>query len=107
MPLEGTRWVISRYDRNLTPYYPNDTLTFTSSNEYTLNQSLLKRRYSIYGVTNTNMSSITFYGLTTLGGDYSGEVLTQSISDGNINNSTFNSIWNTENEVNVWMKRIN
>ena len=107
MSLEGTRWVISRYDRNLTPYYPNDTLTFTSSNEYTLNQSLLKRRYSIYGVTNTNMSSITLYGLTTLGGDYSGEVLTQSISDGNINNSTFNSIWNTENEVNVWMKRIN
>jgi MoaA/NifB/PqqE/SkfB family radical SAM enzyme len=53
------------------------------------------------------MSSITFYGLTTLGGDYSGEVLTQSISDGNINNSTFNSIWNTENEVNVWMERVN
>ena len=53
------------------------------------------------------MSSITLYGLTTLSGDFTGEVLTQSISDGEINNVEFSSIWNNQNKANVWIERIN
>ncbi len=105
--LGGTKWVISRYDRGMEPYYPNDTLTFLSNNTYTINNDVTERRYSIYNVTNSNMSSITLYGLTTLGGDYSGEVLTQGLIDGELNNNTFNSIWNNDVEVNVWFRKIN
>jgi len=105
--LAGTEWVIKRYDRGVEPYYPNDTLKFLSSNTYTINSNPLERRYSIYNVTNTNMSSITLYGLTTLSGDFTGEVLTQSISDGEINNVEFSSIWNNQNKANVWIERIN
>jgi hypothetical protein len=105
--LAGSVWVIKRYDRGVEPYYPNDTLKFISSNKYTINGSLLERSYSIYKVTNTNMSSLTLYGLNTLSGDFSGEVLTQSISDGEINNVEFSSIWNNQNKVNLWMERVN
>lgn len=107
MSLADTKWVITRYDNNLTPYYPNDTLKFISSNRYTINGNLVERMYSIYNVTNTNMVSLTLYGLTTLGSDYYGEVVSQSISDGRIDNVTFKSIWNSDREVNVWMKRVN
>jgi len=103
----GSEWVITRYDRGIQPYYPNDTLRFTSVNEYTINSNPVKRRYTYYNVTNTNMTSITLYGLTTLGGDYSGEVSTQGLYDGFINNIMFNDIWDDQNQTNVWMRRIN
>ena len=104
--LTGQRWVISRYDRNLTPFYPNDTLNFISSNSYTVNSNSYQSRYSIYSVSNTNMASITLYGSTTLGGDYAGQVLTQSITAGEINNNTFKSIWNDQVQVNIWMHKV-
>jgi hypothetical protein len=42
-----------------------------------------------------------------LGGDYSGQVLTQGLADGEINNSDFTDIWDGENQYSVWIKRIN
>ena len=52
------------------------------------------------------MASITLYGSTTLGGDYAGQVLTQSITAGEINNNTFKSIWNDQVQVNIWMHKV-
>ena len=57
-------------------------------------------------MSNVNKSSLTLYDLTTLGGDYSGEVLTQGLSDGEINNTDFTDIWDGENQYSVWIKRI-
>jgi len=104
--LAGTEWLLTRYNVGVEAYYPYDTIHFTSSNTYRLNDDLTERRYTYYNVTNTNMSSLSFYGLTTLGGDYSGEVLTQGLVDGEINNTDFTDIWNGENQYSVWIKRI-
>jgi hypothetical protein len=105
--LSGSEWLLTRYNVGVEAYYPYDTLHFTSNSTYRLNNDLTERRYSLYNVTNSNMSSITFYGLTTLGGDYSGQVLTQGLADGEINNSDFTDIWDGENQYSVWIKRIN
>ena len=41
-----------------------------------------------------------------LGCDYAGQVLTQSITAGEINNNTFKSIWNDQVQVNIWMHKV-
>ncbi len=104
--LTGSEWLLTRYNVGVEAYYPYDTLHFTSKNTYTLNNDVTERRYVLYGMSNVNKSSLTLYDLTTLGGDYSGEVLTQGLADGEINNTDFTDIWDGENQYSVWIKRI-
>lgn len=103
--LEGTKWVVTRYDQGLTPYYPNDTLHFVSQTKYTINGSTF-RSCSLTNVAGNNMLSLNLYSFTTLGGDYSGLVQNTFIGDWAINNAAFADIFTTADTVFVWMERI-
>ena len=103
-PLSGTKWVILRYNNGLSGnIYPNDTLNFISSTEYKING--VAKPYTLSNVAGNNMKSLSLYGLTTLGGDYSGQVMSTFITDGVINNSEFKDLFNVNNRVTVWIKR--
>lgn len=104
--LEGTKWVVTRYNNGLSGnVYPNDTLEFISQTFYTINGSG-NRTYSISNVIGNNMKSLSLYSFTTLGGDYSGQVQGSFIDDWVINNSQFSDMFNVNNTVTVWMTRI-
>ena len=104
--LNGTSWVITRYDEGMTPYYPNDTLEFISNVSYTINGGPWSN-YTISNIAGTNMNSITLYECITLGGNYSGQVSQSFIEEGSINNVNFTGVFGTPNSVNVWFDRIN
>ena len=104
--LSGTKWVITRYNNGLSGNtYPNDTLHFFSYTEYTINGGV-PRPYTISNVVGNNMKSLSLYSLTTLGGDYSGQVMSTFMSDGQINNTEFHDVFNVNNRVTVWIERI-
>lgn len=104
--LTGTKWVIVRYNNGLSGnVYPNDTLDFISDTEYTINGGL-PRSYTISNVVGNNMKSLSLYSLTTLGGDYSGQVMSTFITDGVINNTEFHDIFNVNNRVTTWITKI-
>ena len=103
--LEGTKWVVTRYLNSFGNVYPNDTLDFISQTKYTINSGSQKS-YSLSGVAGNNMRSLSLYSFTTLGGDYSGQVIGSFITDGVINNSQFSDMFNVNNTVTVWMERI-
>ena len=52
------------------------------------------------------MKSLSLDSLTTLGGDYSGQVMSTFMSDGQINNTEFHDVFNVNNRVTVWIERI-
>ena len=104
--LIGTAWVITRYDQGLTPYYPNDTLDFVDFNSYTINGGT-EKSYSYSGIVGNNMKSLVLYDCTTLGGNYSGQVLNTFVGDWEFNNATFSSILSPPSTVKVWGTRIN
>jgi hypothetical protein len=103
--LAGTTWVVTRYDQGMTPYYPNDTLDFISNSFYTINGSGT-RTYSLSNVVGNNNKSLSLYSFSTVGGDYSGEVIGTFIDDGVVNNSQFVDMFDVNNTVTVWMTRI-
>ena len=104
--LVGTKWVVTRYNNGLSGnVYPNDTLDFSSQTQYTINSGPI-RNYSLSNVTGNNNKSLSLYSFTTLGGDYSGQVIGTFIDDGIINNSQFVDMFNVNNTVTVWMERI-
>ena len=104
--LSGTKWVITRYNNGLSGNtYPNDTLHFFSYTEYTINGGV-PRPYTISNVLGNNMKSLSLYSLSTLGGDYSGQILSTFMSDGVINNTEFHDVFNVNNRVTMWIERI-
>lgn len=104
--MEGSKWIIRRYNNGLSGnVYPNDTLDFISNNKYTINGGI-HRSYTISNVVGNNMKSLSLYGLTTLGGDYSGQIMSTFMDDGVINNTQFHDIFNVNNSVTIWVERI-
>jgi len=104
--LNGTQWVVSRYNNGLSGnVYPNDTLDFTSNTQYTINGGSV-RNYSLSNVIGNNNKSLSLYSFTTLGGDYSGEVIGTFVDDFIINNTQMTDMFNVNNTVTVWMDRI-
>ena len=104
--LNGTQWVITRYDEGMTPYYPNDTIDFISNVSYTINGGNWYN-YSLSNIVGNNLLTLTLYECSTLGGNYSGEITEAGITSGTINNQTFNGIFDTQGNVKVWMEKIN
>ena len=100
-----TKWVVTRYDEGVTPYYPNDTLDFISSTQYTINGGT-PTNYTMSSIFGNNMTELTLYGFYTIGGDYSGMVPNGFITNSQINSATFTDIFNTNNDKLVWMVRI-
>lgn len=102
--LEGTTWVITKFINNFATQFPNDTLRF-NSHRYTINGGA-QRNYNLTGGFGNNMSTLTLYGCTTFGGDYSGMVLKSFIEDREINNTTFEELFNANNRVIAFLMRI-
>ena len=104
--LVNTKWVVVRYNNGLSgDFYPNDTLSFVNSNQYSINGGSL-RTYSLSNVNGNNMNSLNLNSFTTLGGDYSGQVFKTFIEDWVISNATFQDVFNVNNSVTLWMERI-
>ena len=102
----GTKWIVTRYNNLLSGnVYPNDTLEFITNSKYTINGSSQKI-YSISNVIGNNNKSLTLYSFSTLGGDYSGQIIGSYLDDGFISNSQFVDIFNVNNTVTIWMERI-
>lgn len=104
--LNGTQWVVSRYNNGLSgDVYPDDTLDFISNTQYTINGGSV-RNYSLTNVAGNNNKSLSLYSFTTLGGDYSGQVIGTFIDDFVINNTQMTDMFNVNNTVTVWIDRI-
>ena len=104
--MSGTTWVVTRYNNGLSGnVYPNDTLNFISNTFYTINGGS-NRSYSLSNVVGNNNKSLSLYSFTTLGGDYSGQVIGTFLNDSVINNSQFTDMFNVNNTVTLWMERI-
>ena len=100
----GTKWVVTKFYDGFANNYPNDTLDF-SINTYTINGGT-PTNYTLSSVFGNNMSELTLYGFYTIGGDYSGMVPNNFVTNGQINSATFTDIFNTNNDKLVWMTRI-
>ena len=103
--LNGTQWVVTRYDEGMTPYYPNDTLNFISNVSYTINNGEW-HNYSVSNIVGNNLLTLTLYECVTLGGNYSGEITPAAVTSGEINNQIFNGIFDTEGHIRVWLDKI-
>jgi hypothetical protein len=104
--IKGTKWVVTRYNNGLSGnVYPNDTLDFVTDNTYTINGGSQKN-YTISNVIGNNNKSLSLYSFTTLGGDYSGQILGSYLSDGQINNAQFKDLFNVNNKVTIWMEKL-
>lgn len=104
--LNGTKWVVTRYNNGLSgSVYPNDTLNFISDTDYTINGGVNKK-YSLSSVIGNNNKSLSLWSFTTLGGNYSGQMISSFIDDGVINNSQFVDMFDVNNTVTVWMEKL-
>jgi len=101
----GTKWVVTKYYDGFSDTYPNDTLDFYSGTQYRINSGT-PTNYTLYSVFGSNMSELTLYGFYTIGGDYSGMVPDNFVTNGQINSVSFTDIFNTNNYKLVEMVRI-
>lgn len=101
----GTKWVVTKYYDGFSNNYPNDTLDFYSGTQYRINSGT-PTNYTSYSVFGNNMSELTLYGFYTIGGDFSGMVPDNFVTNGEINSALFTDIFNTNNDKLVWMVRI-
>jgi len=101
----GTKWVVTKYYDGFSNNYPNDTLDFYSGTQYRINSGT-PTNYTSYSIFGNNMSELTLYGFYTIGGDFSGMVPDNFVTNGEINSALFTDIFNTNNDKLVWMVRI-
>lgn len=102
--LDGTEWVVTKYYDGFSNNYPNDTLTFFPT-YYVINGGT-PRTYTLSSIFGNNMSELTLYGFTTLGGDFSGMVPNDFITAAQVNSANFEDIFDANNDKLVWMTRI-
>ena len=108
--LIGSKWIVTKYIQNLTSIYPNDTLDFINSTQYTINNST-PHNYSMNIVYVPNQidlgNYISLHSFTTVGGDWSGEVQGTYINNWTINNTLFSDMLNSSTpSIRLWMVRI-
>ncbi len=101
----GTKWVVTRFYDGFANSYPNDTLFFINNNKYTINGGT-QYNYTLNNIFGNNMSEITLYNFYTIGGDYSGTIPSDFISNGVLNSVQFNDIFGVGTSKKVWMTRI-
>jgi len=102
--LTGTRWVIYKYVKNLSTITCSDTLNFKTKTYYTYNNNAV-RNYNLQYISGTGMFSLNLYDCYTLGGSYSGQLLSTFIKDGQINALTMKNLYNSDKVI-VWLKKI-
>ena len=102
--LEGTTWVLVSYKKQgyATTNYPNDTIVFTTSTNYTINGSTtLGGKYVLVKVPNTPAYNLTLQSFISFGSadDYSGEISDKSVDYGEIY-TDFEGQWLSSNVIN-------
>jgi len=106
LQLEGTSWLVTRYDNGMTPVYPNDTINFLNGVTYNVNGSNTNS-YSLSNNVGNNLYNLTLYECVTFGGNYSGQVSLSFIEEGELNNLSMDGIFGTSGSISVWLERIN
>ena len=101
----GTKWLVTKFNVGAETYYPNDTLHFVGSNNYTINSGTYYN-YTLSNIFGNNMSELNLYNFYTIGGDYGGLVPSDFVNNGVLNAVNFNDIFNVGSDKIVWMSRI-
>lgn len=103
-----SKWVITRYDNTLTnqSFFPNDTLHFISSNEYTLNDgSLQTYTYVEHVGIAADARVLTIENCASFGGTYWASFESNFLAEDQIGNLLFNGY--NDNDIVVWLERVN
>ena len=104
--LQNSSWLFSKYTtENGVLIYQNDTILFTESEKYSVNNGSIKA----YEIVENGMSyySLDLKSFPSLGGDWFAKLPHSFFEDGEINNTKFIKTYNGGDTVKVWMERIN
>ena len=105
--LVGTKWVLTKMVTSFATEYPNDTLEFINSNEYTINSGPIPRTYQLNSIPSSTNYDLSLYYFTPFGGShYSANVGYYFIQDGVIDNAEFKNINNTTSKIRAWFKKL-
>lgn len=106
-PLVGTKWVLVKMVSAFSTEYPNDTIEFTTNNDYVLNQNA-QRPYTLSSLPSSTNYELTLNYFMPFGGShYSTNVGYYFVDDGQINNAEFTNIQNTTSTIRAWFTKIN
>jgi hypothetical protein len=102
----GTQWRLVKVVSAFSTVYPNDTITFISSNRYVLNQNA-ERPYTLSMITGSTNKSLTLSYFYPFGGShYSGQVGQYFVEDGFISNIEFADLQNNTSTIRAWFEKI-
>jgi len=102
----GTQWVLVKVVSAFSTNYPNDTITFISSNRYVLNQNA-QRPYTLSMITGSTNKSLTLDFFYPFGGsNYSGQIGQYAVEDGMMSNIEFVDLQNNTATIRAWFVKI-
>ena len=102
----GTQWVLVKVVSAFSTIYPNDTITFISSNRYVLNQNA-QRPYTLSMITGSKNKSLTLDFFYPFGGsNYSGQIGQYAVEDGMMSNIEFVDLQNNTATIRAWFVKI-
>jgi hypothetical protein len=105
-PLVGTKWVLTKMVSSFATEYPNDTITFESNTEYTIEGSAV-RAYQLNSLPSSTNYDLSLYYFMPFGGShYSGQVGYYFVDDGEINNIEFIDTQNSSSTIRAWFVKI-
>ena len=104
--LVGTQWVLTKMVSSFATEYPNDTISFTSNTEYTMNGGAV-RPYQLNSLPSSTNYDLSLYYFSPFGGShYGGQVGFYFVSDGEINNVEFEDTQNSSTTIRAWFTKI-
>jgi len=104
--LVGTQWVLTKMVSSFATEYPNDTISFVSNTEYTLNGGAV-RPYQLNSLPSSTNYDLSLYYFMPFGGShYSGQVGYYFVDDGEINNVEYEDIQNTNTTIRAWFTKL-
>lgn len=104
--LVGTQWVLIKMVSSFATEYPNDTISFTSNTEFTLNGGAV-RPYQLNSIPSSTNYDLSLYYFAPFGGShYSGQVGFYFVDDAEINNVEFQDIQNSATTIRAWFVKI-
>jgi hypothetical protein len=109
-PLSGTTWLLEKYQSGLFQETVNDTLHFIGPLTYTINSSSTVKNYSLTSANSQGIRNFSLYELSSLPGasiGWTAQIASNSISDGIIEAVTFSNYVDPNQQVTLWMHRLN
>jgi hypothetical protein len=104
--LQGTQWVLTKLVTAFSTEYPDDTITFVSQTQYTINGGAA-RSYQLSNIPASTNYELSLYYFAPFGGShYSAQVGYYFIDDGAINNAEFEDIQNQSTTIRAWFEKL-